>query len=535
MAPKPRVPLLTHSPGPGLYSRLGRAVEALPPTVKVEGLENRLKKFKEGVAGWELGPVMGEVEARDAIGPDAGSPRKDISRKELLDIVHRVSPAFTHRQVELSEGPATHTFTNADDMFRLGGPLGRPAQLGGARFSGASEGLGENYRVQLLMQGRQPKTWDDNAEWRGGHWTEFPGTIAHMRTRDVGDALRINELQSDIRNQNVEELAQQKELHEDQFDAVMHGMPIWPTSQIPLYDAYPEVLLKSALLDAAQGGKRALEIPPLSSIGQYVGMRPEGIKHVYGGQVPNTLMRVARPLGGLIDAVPATRQARLTPELDALIARHNYLLDQSETLQGRVNDASDNVLRMAGLIDESGNWPGIAQGEAIMSMVRGKNEIPRHRGDLAGLLHNLAWQRALVEAFDKFKGQRGPGFYGAAQRWRGFMNARNHVDMPRAIAEMTPRMPAIMREVELASQANQQARLLDIERRHLTRQANRQFVGQAMVDLRGEMHRYPGAAGEIPAPSRRLEISDDMRRRIIQQGIGLGILAPLLSPQEEKR
>jgi len=46
--------LLTYNPGPGIYSRLERAIQQMPENVRVQELPGLLKRYKEGVPGWEL-------------------------------------------------------------------------------------------------------------------------------------------------------------------------------------------------------------------------------------------------------------------------------------------------------------------------------------------------------------------------------------------------------------------------------------------------------------------------------------------------
>jgi hypothetical protein len=257
---------LPYNPGPGIYSRLERAVEQMPANVRVEELPGLLKRYKEGVPGWELK----EADFAGLVG-DA----KVIPRQDLLDRVLQTSPVHTHKELLLKESPNTYP-TTAGGMADLaqryyspgslvrsygdydkvlgfnrnsespwewgvtviasdarGNPLpgarsrthstppselevrdwfakslpGEPKPIGsGEVVSGPKYQAygqgGKDYTEMLLSQPMKAE-----AEF-GSHWSDIDsGAVAHARFDTHGDALRINELQSDlgIHNRKVRE------------------------------------------------------------------------------------------------------------------------------------------------------------------------------------------------------------------------------------------------------------------------------------------------------------------------------------------
>lgn len=477
--PAPPAALLTHTPAPGLYSRLERAVEQLPKEVKTEGLENRLRKYPEGISGWELKPFMQAVEGAGVLGPQAGNP--SVPRQFLLDLVHQNSPAFTHREGLLAEGGSLPLLGRQEDVWEAAGKIGSPTVVGKPQYATAAEDVGGNYRIHLLMQPKLPTSsmltpLGSPRKWEGGHWGSHPNTIAHMRTKDVGDAIRLQEVQSDIRNQNVQHLAEQKEFYQDTFDPSQHK-DLWPQKQVPLYDDYPEVLLKGLLLRAAHEGKRAIEIPPFDAISNYVSMRPSGIQHVYGGQVPGTLIRIGRPLGGLIDAEPQARGPVNIPAFHQ--GEHAY--GAIQRTQQDMFDAASRAARLAGLDEIDRDIIYFAN-----RSVRGAEDLHKY---LQHRNHQLGYDSREMDRY------------------------------------LMLQMPEIMRQVELWHRARDRVSigspLLEASMR----------ADEAMEDARARGI----VADPAPAPSRRLEIPDSVRKRIIQGGIGLGVLAPLLQQDEKEQ
>jgi hypothetical protein len=213
MAPNPRnlagaaqranniVALLEYKPGPGIYSRLEQAVGQLPENVRVQELPGLLKRYKDGIPGWEL-------KAVDLDSVIAG--RDVVPRDELLAAVRERSPVYTHKEFVLTNSPPTQrqewpsifgtgemtgttksVYTDAPSQIGEGVAHGQPV------YDSYSQG-GKDYKEVLLLQpGADGK--DFGTHW-GGH-PDVRGTkqaVAHLRFDTHGDALRINELQSDL-------------------------------------------------------------------------------------------------------------------------------------------------------------------------------------------------------------------------------------------------------------------------------------------------------------------------------------------------
>jgi hypothetical protein len=160
-------------------------VEQLPKEVKIEGLENRLKKSKEGVSQWEVNPFLESLfQSEESLG-------RTIPRGQLLDHVYEASPAFTHTEMVLDPGgPNNHRRTFANQ----GGRLGEGQVVGKPEWHLHNEPGTQNYQEILLNQlgasqihAARPTQSGNYPAWHGGHWSNYPDTIAHAR---VGERVR---------------------------------------------------------------------------------------------------------------------------------------------------------------------------------------------------------------------------------------------------------------------------------------------------------------------------------------------------------
>lgn len=268
--------LIGHSPGPGIYSRMQRAVEAMPDMVRAEELPGLIRRHKEGVPGWEL-------KAVDL--PSLYEGRSAVPREELLQAVKDRSPLYTHGEVVQRGGPEDYPLSQADVEFPefagLFGPepfasrIGQGLPSGKTEYGKYSQG-GDDYTEILLTQ---PKARHLSY---GNHW-DVADAVAHARFDRHGDALRINELQSDlgIKNRKL------RERHSGR------SVPF------PLEDAWLDLLVKRLALEAARGGYRAIEIATPRSIADTVGGNIDNYEHLYGKVIPGRLERLGRKMGGL--------------------------------------------------------------------------------------------------------------------------------------------------------------------------------------------------------------------------------------------
>jgi hypothetical protein len=463
--------LLGYNPGPGIYSRLERAVEAMPENVRVQELPGLLKRYKEGVPGWELKATnLDEVIAG----------RDVVPRDELLARVREASPVYTHKEVVLSEGgPVIRDQPHYSLIDFDGKPLlddlpvyqeaasniGRGIRHGDPKYANYGHG-GQDYTEILLTQ-PGARAGDYGNHWRGAatsSTTAAEDAVAHARFDTHGDALRINEIQSDLGNHKLkarEAVARYKsppeqlpgESNSAYLDRAQEqgyvmqrgddGRWLWandPKKQgmpFPLEDTWADLLIKRIALEAASKGHRAIEIASPRAIADKVGGNVESYEHFYGKVVPGSLERLGRKMGGMVEEVPGQTSWTMEP--------------WDKELSAIRNDAMQAV---------------------------------HHESDAA--------YRALVNSYFF---QEGPEVIAKrAEELASRMHPAYSKDMPRVVA--------IAEREALARRAHREAR-----KEH------------QLMD------------GVLP-PARRYIMSDEMRRRIIEQGIGASVLAPLLMQDE---
>jgi hypothetical protein len=314
--------LLTYNPGPGIYSRLERAVQDLPDSVRAQELPGLLKRYKEGIPGWELKAtdLDSVIDGRDV-----------VPKEELLARVRSHSPVYTHMEAVQGGSPQTREFLGekTQDYFESPQPLGRGGNVafGPAQYEQWGQG-GKDYSELLLLQPSTPPT-----EF-GSHWRN-PNVVAHARYDTHGDALRINELQSDlgIHNRKAREYADQNpQVHfgERLNPSELAGLPF------PMEDNWSDLLVKRLALEAAQKGHRAIEVASPRAIADKVGGNIENYEHFYGKVVPGALERLGRKMGGL------------TPESTAKVPSRPYdVWQESEDLLGeyrRLNQGDPEII-----------------------------------------------------------------------------------------------------------------------------------------------------------------------------------------------
>ena len=309
-APEPK--LLTYNPGPGIYSRLERAVEAMPENVRVQELPGLLKRYKDGVPGWEL-------KAVDLDSVVAG--RDVVPRQEILAAVKERSPVYTHKEVVLGGRPqyikdVPHTVLDDDartfpfdveDVQPSPAVIGRGVSHGDPKYEPYGQG-GKDYTEVLLLQ-----PGADGSQF-GSHWHYAgpgapvpeggPEAVAHARF-DVHDGyLRVNELQSDLGIHNRKQREVQGEYLESAGSPPPSGwLPELETLPFPLEDASSDLLLKRLNLYAAQNGLRGVEIASPRAIADKVGGNIANYEHAYGKVAVGNQQRLGRRLGGMAEEV----------------------------------------------------------------------------------------------------------------------------------------------------------------------------------------------------------------------------------------
>jgi hypothetical protein len=292
--------LLTYNPGPGIYSRLERAIQAMPENVRTQELPGLLKRYKDGVPGWELK----ETDLDSVI---AG--RDVVPREELLARVKERSPVYTHKEVVLADTPPMETipgaFSGLPHYQDEASAIGRGIAHGDPKYPDYGQG-GRDYTEILLTQPGARSAGEYYNHW-GQAATQATSAnrdaVAHARFDTHGDALRINELQSDlgIHNRKAREIPESYE-PPGSFDRVARGREL----PFPLEDSWSDLLIKRLALEAARKGHRAIEVASPRAIADKVGGNIDNYEHFYGKVVPGALERLGRKMGGLVEDAPST-------------------------------------------------------------------------------------------------------------------------------------------------------------------------------------------------------------------------------------
>ena len=480
--------LLGYNPGPGIYSRLERAIEAMPANVRVQEIPGLIKRYKEGVPGWELR----EVDLDSVI---AG--RDVVPRDELLAQVKERSPVYTHKEVVLGGTPPTRPAapdgSEGDYDVPVAVRQGAPSPISGGishgmpRFEKYGQG-GQDYTELLLTQpgaerllappdaGTDPEFQVAPRVNYGSHWSDdTKDAVAHARFDTHGDALRINELQSDLGIHNRKAREAMADFVEGQPIATQRPAPEIP---FPLEDTWADLLIKRLALEAARKGHRAIEVASPRAIADKVGGNIDNYEHFYGKVVPGALERLGRKMGGLTGVKP--------PASSAPTQGYAGVLDE---MRDGPPDEGQPVLR-----------------DALAAMRMLKAHVPKGPLPAFGESSQSAWN-SLAGAYRRHSDV---GY--EANRLHDALSAdmsRGGGDSSKA-AELMPQLIRLA-ETHAASldayeRVDELARLQDFQR------------------------------GEKPAgeAARRYIMSDEMRRRLIEQGVGASVLAPLLMTGEER-
>jgi hypothetical protein len=443
--------LLGYNPGPGIYSRLERAIEAMPENVRAQELPGLLKRYKEGVPGWEL-------KATDLDEVIAG--RDVVPRGELLARVKERSPVYTHQELLLQKTDQPYA-TGASALGRASAPYA----AGDYEMYGQG---GKDYSELLVLQPGAASSGFDSPHFSGALSQD---AVAHARYDTHGDALRINELQSDlgIHNRRARERPA-SDVPEDWLVEDHHIDPNKPSSEelpFPLEDAWSDLLIKRLALEAARKGHRAIEVASPRAIADKVGGNIDNYEHFYGKVVPGALERLGRKMGGLADATP-TR------------------MEGAREIGGRLMEENARALR--------------DMDEAI-----GYETGP---GDYGVGLPIVADIGRGMSALDEMSYRPAPGTGAPGSRMRFA------ADLPANIEEL--------------------ARMVGPENMNEWMLRAREAVA---AQRRAEQATFRAAAIEDkmrqPAPPRRYIMSDEMRRRLIEGGVGASLLAPLLMQDGE--
>lgn len=541
------VALLEHKPGPGIYSRLERAVQQLPENVRVQELPGLLKRYKDGIPGWEL-------KAVDFDSVVAG--RTTVPRDELLTAVRERSPVFTTREVRLSENapaaqffpprhrtpdhillPALESLSAADNLgfdspqealaaarsypdwrnrwemtdqeaapvnryleyhrqrqaekaaprAEIGG-IGAETPHGPTRFHDYKPDGATNYTELVFLQPNAapegvspPVSWMPDVQH---HWHEaYPmpwrapqdvknattrDAVAHMRFAEQGDALRLLESQSDAHNRNIR--------------AAKSGVEERPYA---LEQVQSEIDVKRLLLEAARQGKNAVEIASPEFVHETVGMPLEHAQHRYGKVLPSEMERAGRKVGDFIATErPATAAA--SGVVSSPTDRWRVLNDQADAVRMR-------SLKTQQLIRE------LVEQRALMGI--GDAALPdvplAVRRELDHSIQTIGWLPTGADALLQSQAndlRRAVASYIGSRRG----NRSSVIDN---FTQADQIMPEVMKRIEDMRELSESYDRLNEQSTQAFNQARQQG----------------------PAPGWRGVISDEMRKRIINQGIPAAI------------
>ena len=470
----------------------------MPENVRVQELPGLLKRYKDGVPGWEL-------KATDLDSTIAG--RDVVPREELLGAVRERSPVYTHSEAVLggrpqiqhvpTGGTASYYDAATDTSTRLPDPtrpepdyqfpdtgdvsrLGRGVSHGPPRWEDYGQG-GEDYTELLLLQPGQ------SGLGFGSHWsgtgTPVDKAVAHARFDTHGDALRINEVQSDlgIHNRKMREQYPSASTGEPDEIALDAG-PGYSGDQtgplpFPMEDAWADLMIKRMALEAARKGHRAIEVASPRAIADKVAGNIDNYEHFYGKVVPGALERLGRKMGGLIDDTPTP----LTPT-------GGYAAVLDEMTSGSPTEGQ------------------LALRDAIEALRKIRDSSPSGPRPAFADAPNVAWNKLAAA----YQGQ------GKVDEMAHMLHGALAVDLGRGGADgamaSAQMMPELMRLAENHAASMERYRRVNA--------------------LAGAQRSAPQQAAQSAAPGRRYIMSDEMRRRLIQQGVGAAVAGGVLSQDD---
>jgi hypothetical protein len=482
--------LLTYNPGPGIYSRLERAIEAMPDNVRAQELPGLLKRYKDGVPGWEL-------KAVDLDSVIAG--RDVVPKAELLSAVQGRSPVYTHKEIVLGESGPHKAWPglNAESQEPGAVPyadLPTPSRIGSTGSTRHGQPVykeygqgGEDYTEVLLAQ-PIPVGPDYGNHWSNAGAKGVEDAVAHARFDTHGDALRINELQSDLgiynRKMREQDAEYQRVARELGPRAQQMGFSPGQTLPFPMEDAWSDLLIKRLALEAARKGHRAIEVASPRAIADKVGGNIDNYEHFYGKVVPGAIERLGRKMGGVTEDAATVPGGDSAASLGGQVPGYGDIADRIGDFQGPGIEA----LRFINSLEPPGPRPAFANAPQAQfhQLVRAVGMGP----DAVGAAGTLM-QAAI-----------------ASNMRRAGLSAEE------AAVEAAQHLPKLVRLAEQQAEA---------------------YASHARLRALGDQQETARAASSrsSPPPGRRYILSDEMRRRLIEQGVGASVLAPLLATEEE--
>jgi hypothetical protein len=419
------------------------------------------------------------------------------------------SPVYTHKEVVLADTPPMETipgvFGGLPHYQDEASAIGRGIAHGDPKYQDYGQG-GRDYTEILLTQPGARSAGD-----YGNHWGQAAtqatsanlDAVAHARFDTHGDALRINELQSDLGIHNrkirerggrgtapaqlasetdeeymerLSELGWRGEWGED-GEMVIRGQTAKP---FPLEDDWSDVLIKRLALEAARGGHRAIEVASPASVFAKTGNRGDAdaslarMEHFYGKVVPGAVERLGRKMGGLTEE---------PIEQVGPVIRYELPFNNGQgVLEPRA--AAEQIFRRE--FPQSGPLPAfeIDPRRAYEKLEWAYSKKPESVGEYATILQATLAKRLQSAGVDAREAERLAG----------------------------QRMPEIVRLAE--------------------EQAMRANAYDRVQTIRDVQEMQPGWKASRSEAGKRYIMSDEMRRRILTQGIGAAVAAPMMSDDD---
>jgi len=249
-----------------------------------------------------------------------GSYPKDLDRlKKLIENEYRADPMnqrIERNMGEIRDFPRLWEHLHRDMEQKLTGKHG-----------GYQTGGGTNYR-ELLLRLKPGQT--EAGSYVGGHWSEYPNTIAHVRMQDrVGPngekILHVEEVQSDWHKDALDtaqhkavqrlqgrgiyshdmtpeafkkHLRKETILSEGYHREYIHYADTETVPDAPFKTTWHDVALKRILREAAEGGYDKLSINSGRAVGDLdMGGKQSGLDTFYDKVYPNSLNKITKKHG----------------------------------------------------------------------------------------------------------------------------------------------------------------------------------------------------------------------------------------------
>jgi hypothetical protein len=252
----------------------------------------------------------------------------------------------------------------------------------------------------------------------------------------------------------------------------------------PLEDSWADLLIKRLALEAARKGHRAIEVASPQAIKAKVGGDVDNYEHFYGKVVPGALDRLGRKMGGLHEEIPAALSKPAENYYDAINEHARRGSRNFRDAVGALAEAANKHTSLRDIEDPIDAFTDYSR------LVEGLNARGPDQADMAS--YRLVNRNKIPRAEKIYEEL-------AKIRARESTPLGYEADLARAKQELAPMMPQIMRMAEThAADSLAQEKMSKLHNSAVNRP-------------------QPQLAGK------RYIMSDEMRRRLIEQGVGAAV------------